>query len=163
MDQNHDGSLKIIKNLIELEKLVNNLKNNSNKSSTYAYYYILNIYNWSKVLKPDEFPINNLKILVPNNESFNSGIFIVVDTTEKFGSYVLWPFAPEQEVNELLRCFRDTKLINWGETIIFGCIHESNLNGIMDYVKAKNYSVILTEICTTHYIPKEEALKFNIE
>lgn len=77
--------------------------------------------------------------------------------------HTVWFFTFEESHNELRDCLENTKLIRWGETVLFVTIHKEQQRDLMDCIERKKCFTLQIDNCAYFWLQKEEALKLEIE
>lgn len=154
--------LRPIKNRAEYKNLLVNLsKNDKTNKTVYICNFILNLYRWSGRLEPNEFPFNQLKVLVPADQN-NTTVVVVVDRTDKFWPHCIWGYASQNDNGLLIDCLKNSIYIDWRQSTLLAAVHEFNLDSIIDLVNTKQCKIIEQDVCDMYTIDKHIALDYKI-
>lgn len=76
--------------------------------------------------------------------------------------HAVWFFTLQKSLQEVTECLEKTKLIRWNERVLFVTVHKRQTQPVLDVIAANNYELQQNEDAVYYWLPKAEALKFDI-
>lgn len=130
-----------------LIKLRNMFKANWPKNIT-AYYLIENYMEWLEKVNN----IKNLKIYCLNGEWRKDGTFVIIDR------YRLFMYTLDESNKKLKRILN---LLDWSKGFDVSSVCQRHLPAVLQVMEKKRLPIEKSFMLNFHYLPKEEALKFD--